>query len=757
MPSTSVPGTFSGTPCPMQIRFGYVQGTSPATAEAILPGSVVPAIGSLQVLNIGPSVFCGFVIGQQYDLLSDTTTLQMVDWRDRLHDLHIAAAFNIQEDDGRFYHILPGFSWFAQRRVYVTREMGQADFDVFQSFPQFAFSSIQIAQNNLFSAATILNWMGRVLGFNITSDNLALQRLMRTYPLNLDWNNGSTKVIDAIQQIMAKCGTQFTCFGVNHMHISIRGWTENFLTEALASGLINPCLMGVSSGTTGVELNEQGRRVVLIGDRNKYEFVYPCRANWNPNWTWGMVFGGIEMGALLTSLGLTLEDKVGDLPERYHDYETLADYDAAGEGPLLARKTRNLMTIREYIEKVAFKVYVIDSRFAVADFQSVVKDTFIGDVYRLNQDLLTNVAAPFVGDLVNFPAGSGYNDPACNFHFPLSRNLVTDSNLQHITYATSRRIIRSADYPFGDQNVLVPMAKGTSLDVEEVTNPQTGQSEFRMRVFFNTPQFYMPPRVDYSDANSVMHDGVLVRLSIDADQFVYFQGDFTNSLRVRESVVNVRNLFNAFVDGLPATVLRENVRRDFLRGGGTISAQPVTAQQLAQRIATQLLSHFPITRSGSFTFDDICGSTPDGLIDSVSVSFDGTGAGIREVVNFTTGFADNKEFSNPFVVTVSRKFRDEEELVKDRLKDIAKAASKDKGVMGKVMPIIDAGLHEPGGLAGVPAAALAYAKGGVTDVDIPGAILSSGRFAPGGAVLTVWKPGSVGGAPVDPAELFVEE
>jgi hypothetical protein len=746
MGTTSIPGVFTGAPCPMNIRFGYSQGPSPVAGSVTLPGNVVPQIGSLQVLNIGPSVFVGYVVGQEYDLVSDTTAVHLVDWRDRLHDIHVAASFNIQEDDGRFYHILPG-NWFAQRKTYVTRELGQADFDTLQRYPQFAFTQIQVAKNTLYSAATLLDWFGRNLGFVVTADNLALQKLLQTYPLNLDWNNASTKAIDAIQQIMQKCGTQFTCFGYNRMHVSIRGWTENALTAAVANNLINPCAIGISSGKTGLELNEQGRRVAIIGDRNKHEFVYPCRANWNPNWTWGMVYNGIEMSSLLEANNLTLDSKVGEMPERYHDEETISEYDASTEGPLPSRKTRNLMTIKDYMEKIAFKAYVVDSRFAVNDFYPVTENEITGDYYEINNEDLQD-GSEFIDSLMNFPRTSEYNNDQCNFKFPVSRTLVTDSNLQHITYATSVRIIRGADHPFGVQNTLVPMTKGTTLEVEEVTNPLDGEAEFRVRVYFSQPQVYLVPNQDFTDPNSVQPDMVLVRLSLDADQFVYFQGDFSNSVRVREQVQNVRNLYNAYVDGDLASVLRENIRRDLEKGGQSLSASPVTAQQIAQRIATQLLAHYAITKSGSFTFEDICGSTPDGLIDNVAVNYSAeAGGGIRETVNFTTGFADDREFVSPFTVTVSRKFRDEEELIKDRLKDIAKAASVDAGLMGKVMPIFESGLHEPGGLLGVPVAALAYAREGITEVEFPVEFFDGGETATGGALIGIWKPGAAYAGP----------
>jgi hypothetical protein len=735
MGTRSLSATFNGISCPLEIQFGFVHGPSAAVAHIKLAGLVLPPPGTPGLFFVGAQTFFGFVTNREYDPIEDETSVRMVDWRDRLHDINMRCAINMQESDGRYYHIFPQ-DWQSQIKTYVTRELGQFNFSQFQNIPANAVFTLQVGKNELISAYSFLNWIGNELGINMTADTVAIPYLQQSYPLNLDFNSGNTTIGNAIQSIVQKAGMQFTCYGVNGMHFTIRGIPNNAFSDQLRQGLINVCATGVSSGKIGDELNEQGRRVVVIGDKNRYEYVFACRQNWNPAWTWGMVFGGIELGALLAKNNLTEYSKVGDLPFKYRDAETYAEADAAGKGTLPARKTRNLMTIRDYLDKIAFKAYVVEAR-AVCDFNTVVEDAFSGSWYSIDSN---NLYIPGASNgLDTFVRQLGYDSADSNLRFSLARNLVTDSNLQFLAYATTRNIIRGQDFPFGVQHSLVPRSQGVSLDVEEVMNPQNGRAEYRVRLFFNQPQFWLPPGKPFDDPRSVEPDLVLVRLCLEGDFYMYTQGQQGSSIRVREQTISVRNLYKAFVNNQEQTVLQQNFLRDLEKSGQLITGQGVKADQIAQRIATQLLFHEAITISGSMTFEDLTGFVPDGIIDSVSTNYTAEG-GASETINFTSGLANDKEINSPIPVKLSRPFRNEEEQARDRLLAIAREAMRDKAVAGKALAVMDAGLHEPGALLGVPVAALSFAKDGIAHVkfgtDIAGVI---GNWSKAGGILVLDK------------------
>lgn len=756
MPSTSVPAVFYGIQCPQAITLGYVHGTSPAAATVTLAGQKeVPLMGSLQTIQIGESPFTGYVVGNEYDPIADLSTVLLVDWRDRLHDFHMRCAFNCEEDDGRFYHILP-VNWFAQRKTYVTRELGQFDFDQFQRLdPKLSFN-VQLGKNTLYSALSILDWIGLQRGFRVQGDSLALYLLSTSYPLNLDWNGGSTKSADAIQQIMAKCGTEFTCFGYDRLFVNIRGFTENIWTQALEFGsLENFCILGVSSGKIGQELNEKGRRVVVNGDRDRHEFVYPCRINWNPAWTFDMVImTGVAMTAFLAALGLTLFDKVEDMPEKYHDNETWDDNDNAGKGELPAHKTRNSMLIKDYLTKIAYRAYVVDSGYYVPDFLPVIEDAFVGSVGFLDAETLTPLPA-LAFELRDFQRNLYYDDDASNFRYPIADSLVTDSNLQSIIYATSKAVYPTA-IPTDPvrQMSLVPLSRGASLDVEEVVNPTSGEAEYRVRVFFDEVKVWDEPAIPGSAyLRKHVPDVVLVRLAVSGDRYTYQAGDsevLNFKARIREQQIAVRNLYRAFLNGEEVTVLRENVKAYWEKrlGAQPLSYKTIRADTIAAAIAYQALAHYAITRSGSVHYDDICGTTPDGIIDNVSVAFSAKPyEGITEDVNFTTGFADTGEFRHPFPVQISRRFKDEEELINDANRAIGRGIVKQLNQQSKGLSVTDGTIEKSGGETADAQLMIAYAKDGLTEIEFTEAYLNSTKTIQVGELIVLGQPNGEGEMP----------
>ncbi len=733
MASTSQAAEYTGIGCPLAISFGFTHGTSPVSGTVEVFGQdTIPPLGSFQTFQVGDSTFSGYIVGNEYDPVTDRSIIHMVDWRDRLHDFHMACAFNCEEDDGTFYHMLP-YNWQVQRRTYVTRELGQFDFDSFQRLDPNTSFNIQLAKNRLYSALTILDWMGSVFGFYVFGDTLALFALATNYPLNLDWNSGQTKAIDAMQQIMTKCNCQMAFYGYNQCYITIRGFTESIWTQALEFGsLENFCILGVSTGKTGEELNELGRRIVVIGDRNKYEFVYPCRINWNPAWTASMAANELEMQALLDANGLTMFNKVRDLPEKYHDDETWLDNDNAGKGALPARKTRNDMLIKDYLDKIVYRAYLVDSTYYLQDFEVATTEKFVGTVGFLDNDLLAPIDPEHLYfELKDFQKELFWDQPTSNFRYPLSQTLVTDSNLQCIIYSTSDDIIKSAiPTDIISQTCLVPKTRGTNLDVETVINPVTGEVEYRVRIFFSEMQFFNMKDgggdTDRELSITDVPDTILVRLSLDTNIYTYQAGEARTSknVRIREQQVSVRNLYQAFVNAQEVTVLRENVKAYWERrlGAQPLEYQTIRADTIAQAIAFQALAHYAVTRSGSVHYDDICGTTPDGLIDSVQVGFvNAPGSGITEDVNFTANFADTRDFRHPFPVQISRKFKDEEQLQLDFAKQAAQQAMKERQNKNKVLQLdIDGEKVKIGNLGRM----VAYAQDGIMEVDFTAGFLN---------------------------------
>ena len=762
MASTSVPAAFTSA-CPVSMNFGYAHGTSPVAATIQLTGSVfVPKLGTIQTLQLGNSIFTGFVVGNEYDPIDDLSTVHMVDWRDRLHDFHVAAAFNCEEQDGRFYHILP-HNWEIQRKTYVTRQLGQFDFNDFQRLPKQAKLNLQIAKNGLFSALSILDWIATQRGFVVIGDTLAFFKLATSYPLNLDWNSGSIKAIDAMQQIMAKCGTQMTFYGRNQCYLTIRGYSENIFTQGLVFGSLDDfCLLGVSTGKIGQELNELGRRVKIIGDRNKYEYVYLCRQNWNPNWTYEMAASELALSAILNANNLSVFDRVGDMPAIYHDYETWLDYEYAGNGAQPARKTRNDMLIKDYIDKVVYRVYVADAGYISKEFTSEVDD-FSGTFAFLDQAQLKELPSGLDVDipLDYFQRTLDYDAATNNFLYPPSRTLVTDSNLPYIIYSTTDDIyLTTQPQIHKTQTTFIPRANGASLDVEEVTDPNSGEVQYRVRVFFDQMQFFETHEIKSNDGHvirkgDISPDLVLVRLAVDADIYSISggEGDQSQAARVREQLINVPNLYRAFVDGKEVSILRENVQAYWDKNFAPqpTSFVPVKADDVAISIGRQALAHYAVTRSGSVHYDDICGTTPDGLIDSVVVNFSALpGQGITEDVNFTTGFAEDTNFRHPFPVRVSRAFKDTDELLIDLQRELDKQQIKQNAQPKQASSTRDTGVHERGGRYSPSQRMTAYARDGITEIEVKQALLAAGADFQVGDVIVLGKPGGTQEPPVPP-------
>lgn len=732
MSTRSIAREYGGLLCPEQYSFSYVHGPSAATASVRFPGEISPPLGTPIYLYAGMSIWYGFIVDTNYDTASNTTQIAAVDWRDRLADIHVAAAYNCQDEDGRWYHILAG-DWQAQRRTYLSRELDQMEFFRVQELPASSVISNTIARNNIFSAYTLLNYLAQTYRFRIYADTVITRILKMTYPPNLDWNGGA-RVIDAVQQILDKCGLQLACVNIDDMYLTMRGNITNPFMAAFLAGQVDYCDIGANSARIGQQFSDKGRRVVLLGDRNRKEFIFACKANWNPKWTWELAYGGFALGSLLESLGLTLRNKLKELPAEWHDGETWTEAnDLRGKGDFPLKRSRNEMTIEEYLEKIVFKAYVVSANYTAHGWESSKFDGFFGTLKAVDRNTLEFTGE--TGGMTDYDrTGVDWRSRELNFKWPISQKLPTESNLQFLVHCTSRRIIQGVDNPFFNQLSFVPQLGGSSVDVEEVLS-ETGSMEYRVRVFFNEPQFYMRLDIeDITDPAVIQPDLVLVRLSLDTDLYTWVQGDRTNTARVREQKVNVPNLSKAFLNNEEIRFLGMNFIANLASSGVAPASRPMQANDIAKSIATQLLYRSAIQHSGDLVFYDRCGTLPDGIIESVTVDWN-RGA-IQETVNFGTAIAERREIIPPTVLRMAYKFLDETELNRRRLLWAARIAMAElRGAAAGEDPGGDTLDTFAGGFAPHKAMS-AYSKDGVVAVRYSSEAVEETAYIPGDVIVT---------------------
>lgn len=700
--------SFSGTFCPDQAQFGYVQGPSASLGDFMVSGNVSVQPGTQLTLQIGSSSWTGFII--RADQTQDENGLQSkitaVDWRDRLSDNHVFCAFNVQEQDGRIWHMMPN-DWANQQKTWIIKEMGQMDYNAAQNMNPGQNILPGVWRGTLFSAATLLNWLSSVFNFQWNTEDYSMKILKQTRPMNLEWTAGVTGA-EALTQVLDKCGLQYTAYGMKNLYISLRGFSSNaFVNAYLNGGSI--CDTGAQSGAVGAELNEKGQRVIIVGDRNKYQQTYMARANWNQKWDYKLVFNEWDLCALLVANNLTRRSKIKELPQEYQDSETWTDYnDYDGKGDVPAHQTRNEMTIEEYMEQIVFRVYIIDAETIVKGLV-VVTDVPQGTTRGINRITLQDNGGQG-DDLAAFdPTLNGLADDN-NFRWPLSQHLVTDSNLKFLAMATSQKVINGVDSPFETQLCMVPKSSGASIHSEEVIGFD-GAVSYRNRIIFNERQLYIDQDKDVDDETRGHPDKVAVTVAVDKELFGYWQGAASTMPRVRTQKRSIRSLYRAFVNGNETAVLGvnyiQNIKQQKNAGNALFNLNPqgavCKALDIAKIIATQMLFHLAINKSGNLHYEKAAGYTPDGLVDNVNVSFNAR-TGIVEDVNFTTGWMDVDNTPNVFALRVSAPIKMEDDLIRDRLQALQKAAMLDNNAVKRLMTLMHTGVQGLGSiLSGVPA------------------------------------------------------
>lgn len=744
MPSRSVASTFRGASCLESVSYGFVHGPSPAVAQVTLSGRTSVQVGQEHAIRVDQSMFVGYVTNIAYSAESDSTTLRLVDWRDRMRDILIFAAWNMNEDGGLWYHIEEE-NWSTQTKTYVNaRKLDAAQLHSVQAFPDAEMNDEVIFEHDNFKTSwSILNSMCRQQGIQLICDQNAQTRLQTTIPENVDANSGMY-LADLIDYVTAKAACQFSCYGRNILHVTMRGMAQAGMSNLVRQSIANPCSTGANQFEIGQELNEQPRRVRLVGDQNQYEILFPLLADWNKNWQWDFVHNGPLFAALLRATGLTGQDQVKKLPEKYWDecYWPLDSFEERVRGAIPARRTRNDMTIDEYREKVPYKCYRVDPAWSAYGVDGAVDpqvarekirmraidaDTLLLDEDKILKDetgkpldaefqgksLLSYFTMNNDGFVVN-AAGAFTPDPkAMQFNYPLAPQLLTNSQKQFTCYCSNQDIPEGWAFPFSKQLMMVPLESGVSLQVEEC---EVDDVDFRkrwiVRALFSQSQFYNDLELQFLHKKFVKPDRAVIRLSISREIYQFLKGEVGLNLRVRERKVPVRNLFRGFVQGEEIPVIRELKQQK-----GQFRDKIAKADEVADGIATKMLSNQPITVSGSMNFENRAGWIPDGLVDTVAVSFDQRD-GIREQINFTTANNIDDSFVGPSRIRVQGNELLRNELISERLQLIGRQAMLFKDGVAKARAIAEHGLRTWGGFLGAAVADKAFGRDGIARASI---------------------------------------
>ncbi len=726
MSTRLVPQISGGMPCPTNIKYSKIVGTSPAIAEIIydsddLTGYTMPNFGDDIMIQIDNSIYYGFLFRKEEVMSNETgdteVKLELVNWIDRLNDYYIFGAFNVTEQDGRTWHLLPKM-WDTQERIYVTRELEQYDFSTVQNIPDDPTSAgiSVVAKKNLLSSATILNMIcdkaSTFLGYPVTWSALnasVINILKISKPLNIDWQDGVT-LLEALGQLLAKTNMTFVAGPFGTLNIVLKGFPDYLFFQDFLNGLVTMCpLEGVES-SRGQEVNEEGRAVLLIGERNKYQYVMPCRPGWNyTKWNFGFCYDRFHLKAVLEDLNLTPFHKLKDMPIEYHDDANWSENDDGfGKGAWSTKSTRNEMSINEYIDKICFHSYVVDCACFLDDFQMIAdyKDEGTGKynfTATFPPSTVYDVGA--YGDLNRYnlmPSGHIYNDTTKKWSnmkslytypwntidpslfknyeslWPVSQKLVTDSNVRAIAFCANRNLVPGEEYIVSEQMFFVP-TKDFNLDIEEKIDDTTNKTIYVLRAMFGGIKYILTELEKAKDPYYYEPDHILVMISFDREIYTFSKGDMSG-IKPRMKKHTIKNLHRAFVTGLEKFILAENFQQNLRKAGVPTPVTPVLAPYIANKIADMLLFHLAVTSTGMITFEDMAGQECDGIIESVNVSFNDE-SGVTEVVNFSNSVDYNKEILSPYVLRVSKPLKTDSVLNRERLQEIASMVG---GTLGKL-------------------------------------------------------------------------
>lgn len=689
-------GTYGGLQCPDKVSFSFVHGPQPGSGEVEFEGDVDAFRAGQEIyLNIGQNTFYGIVVKKERSVRVDSgysVKYFLADNRDRLLDDLVFGQFNMVTQDGDLFHVFP-IHWEQQKQT-IIRAVDKSDFTKLIRDPaKVRRANIDIAGcTKPFTSAELLDFLAGYFNFAWDASPVALKMLKAARPWNMDWNGG-TPVGQAIQDVLNFSELQFTVYGNLLIFITVTGYTENTIQWELLKS--NEALCNIGSGFSqtnlGQELNSKGRRLILTGSPNKYQFIYPGLPGWNVNWNW-FTINSYEIAFILQTAGLTASHKVKDMPKEFHDYGTWHG------------SSRMEMTIYDYMTQIPFKVYIINMNVILDDDHKVphldpqeINKRFQFTGEKKIKFIPKAQRALYAWQLPMVDPRIDHVNPEYFSRYPVSDSLITHSgNLafnpdpdhtitsrQFIAWANSHIVMRKDQVdPWDMIQQTVRIDDGVSLEIEEIVHAKLCRKMLKVYAVFaaqrfyllKKPQFYLgggkfghidpnlPERYQDKFPYKIEPDRPYFAISTDREIFNQAFGEPSKRgqrvrYRQREKVVNVTSLRRGFVNDDQVFMLMANMntRVDELgrivkdiNGNPIQSFSAYTADEIAPAIAAQVLRHEAVTSAGSITFEDAAAFKPDGLIASVVDEWN-VEIGIQETVNFTND--QNHEFRQVVIDT----------------------------------------------------------------------------------------------------------
>lgn len=729
MGSRAIALNFSGMPCPVSFEYGFSHGTNPAVGYVRFDGSVIPPFGIPLYLQVGNSLFVGYV--DKYEIKEDlagglSTSVRSVDWRDRLHDKNYFAAWNMQEDNGTFWHLKPE-NWELNRRTVMQRLPWKQDFDQVQALELNDLVDAWFGVN-LVSSATLLNGFAADHDFEWIADEQTREILEKTYPMNMDFTGG-VKIIDAIQQILDQSRMQFSCFGERTMVISIQGIGDSQFINAYLDGMASICQIGATSGGRGREVSTKGRRAIIVGSRNREQFTFPCVPSWNQKFNFEMCFGSFSLANLLKNKAVTLSDKLWQLGDEYFDLTPWRDLAGGNVG---AEETRSFMTIEEYVSDVCFRTYMVDFTNCAQNvflFTEEPEEQDINGLETVNGHIeIENFSLPFSA-IKNNEWGFAWKE-VVGFatEHAIANHLNTDTDLQFVAYGTVHDFIQGSFRPNEGQRAFAPMKDGVSMEVREVYDFVNQRMKNAVFLKFSKPQYWIEDVEAFrrQELTTIQPAYVLCTLALETKRYRFSHGD-DNGFKLRENVKSVSSLYRAWVDGEEVHILSKILKQPVQDGQLIeVGAAVAKADDIALQIAKLIVFQDLVTNSGHLVFENTAGTYPNGYISAVAVSMQ-QGELIREDVRFSDLAKDDENFVLPRIIRQGQFFRFSEDVKLDALRLIGRNQIKLQNTAAKLQSILEKAIETAGGFVEDRLGWTAFGREGTVKVklDDPGTTYSS--------------------------------
>jgi hypothetical protein len=585
--------------------FTKAHGASPTTAEAETEAAMSMPLQQLWQILIGDSLWNGIVVEVQ-DIKREgsglTTRLRAIDLRDYLFSDSVFLKINmIDPNTGEVYHVIPeydGVEFFN-------------DFPVYEPiFPR------DLIDDLLAVVGFIADYSPAALDILRSTEGDDWQN-SRYNIFDLDWYNG-IKIGTAVAQVADLLGLQFTI--VNGWNLSRRlrftvigepdypllEWEGIFATETTIGNAVQTDI------DTGIW---------IVGSRNLYEHPeVPLIPWWNQNWnsfafdlnlrTEALaIFGMDETVNTVREFGLA----TGGI---YLDDGFIGGRTKADKGAIVF----NDMLIKEYVDKILFKVY----RISIMD-QFLTPEQMDG--------VRPVLEAPIVGPLFSNPGKQCI----------VKGHICNDESKDQVVRFISDDIVE--------------MEGGYTLD------ENNGFVIFDSMRFFVTDEALASddPGADLTD---YIPDPCTITCMFAKEVFREFFGD-TERIGVK------------VVSGLRRTFLVSAIDGEIIE---LTRPEEKNAGLIAEDIALGLLTRKRIVRSGEETFIGISGHEPTGEIRRITVSVD-PDSGISERVSYAND--EPSPDVEPYIEVARRLGIDaqiRESIIKKREDDIQRAKDQRKAL-----------------------------------------------------------------------------